>query len=88
MTLLREMYIVLEEMVGYARQDNSERVLALNTSFESLFHTMSPHSKTELGLLYDNCRQSCLMAQRMRDMRQDFLDDATQRFSKIIKPLN
>ena len=49
---------------------------------------MYPHSKTEVGLLYDNCRQSCLMAGRMPNMRQDFLDDAIQRFSQITKPIN
>ena len=87
MTYLK-MYTILEEMVGYARQDNSERVSALNTSFESLFSQMYPHSKTEVGLLYDNCRQSCLMAGRMPNMRQDFLDDAIQRFSQITKPIN
>lgn len=87
MTVLYEMYNVLEEMVGYARQDNSERVLALNISFESLFSQMYPHSKMEVGLLYDNCRQSCLMAGKMPNMRQDFLNDAIGRFSQIQKPI-
>jgi len=41
-----------------------------------------------VGLLYDNCRQSCVMAQGMRSMRSEYLNDAIQRFSQITKPIN
>ena len=83
---LGDLYLVLEQMLDYARQDNSWKVLELNTSFDSLLLN-SFYYNTAIGSNYDNCRQSCVMAGRMRGMRQDFLDDAIKRFSLISKHL-
>lgn len=88
MTALLEMYNLLEEMLDYARQDNSAKVSKLNTSFEKLFHNISPDYMRTIGSSYDNCRQSCLMAETMPSMRQEFLEDARERFSQLAKPLN
>ncbi len=86
MAALRDMYGILEEMLDCAKRDKLERVLELNRSFQELVPCVYQDPITELNLMYDNCRQSCVMAEKMRGMRQKFLEDATERFSKIPKP--
>jgi hypothetical protein len=86
MTAMQEMYAILEEMVAGAKSDNLESVTEFNKRFEVLVPHVYHKPVTELDLMYDNCRQSCVMAERMRTMHQEFLSNAIERFSKIPKP--
>ena len=86
MTALQEMYAILEDMVGCAQQHQSGKVSELNESFEALVPKVYHNPVTEMDLLYDNCRQSCLMVSTIPGMREQFLTDAKERFSKIPKP--
>lgn len=86
MTALKDMYAILEDMVECAEHDQSGRVLELNGLFEKLVPQVYHDPITELDLNYDNCRQSCVMASKMPDMREQFLKDAKERFSTIPKP--
>ena len=83
---MTSLYPVLEEMLFYAKRQEQERVTELNQLFEILFPKVFQNPMTELDIMYDNCRQSCLMAEKMITLRQEFLEDAIERFSKIPKP--
>ncbi|MBU4283856.1 MAG: hypothetical protein KJ968_02005 [Nanoarchaeota archaeon] len=80
------LYQLLEKMVESAEIGDFSEVKKLNESYEKLVHKVFHDPCTQLGLEYDNCRQSCVMANEMPKMRDQFLLDAKKRFSKIPKP--
>jgi len=86
MTQIKEMYNLLERMVESAIRSDKEEVLELNTSYEALVPKVYHDPITALELDYDNCRQSCVMSVTMPNMREKFVSDAKERFSKIPKP--
>ena len=80
------MYKTLKDMLENAEQGNQKEVLKLQASFETLIPKVYHNPLTKLDLLYENCMQSCVMAETNLHMRKKFLKDATERFSKIPKP--
>lgn len=76
MTAIQDMYKILEDMVECAEKGQPEKVAELNKSFDALVPKVYRDPRTELELMYENCRQSCVLD----------LKDAKERFSKIPKP--
>jgi len=83
---IRRMYHILEEMIDSAIKGDQERIRELNASYEALVPKVHHKSRKPLELEYDNCRQSCVMSVSMPNMRERFISDAKERFSKIPKP--
>jgi len=74
-------------MKDYAEKDELDKVSELNDYFSNLFLKAFPTVPTSvLGRMYDNCRQSFVMAELMKENREGFLEDAEKRFSQIPKP--
>jgi hypothetical protein len=96
MTLIQELYEILEGMIYATKKDDVRKVNSLNDSFSKLFFKAFPTiPASDLGILYDNCRQSCVMAEMVKNTydKKDWknkhemlLNDALDKFSKIPKP--
>jgi len=86
MTEIKQMYDILEEMVESAIKGDKDKVRELNNSYEDLVPKVYHDQLRPLELEYDNCRQSCVMSMSMPNMRERFISDAKERFSKIAKP--
>ena len=83
MTEVKRIYLILEEMVDCTIKGDQERIRELDDSYEALRPRVY-HKPSELE--YDNCRQSCIMSIDMPNMRERFISDAKERFSKITRP--
>lgn len=86
MAATREMYKILEEMLRNMECNKKIRVLELNKLFRKSIPEDYPYPSSKLDFLYENCRQSCVMAETMPAARKYFLKDAIKRFSKIPEP--
>lgn len=86
MTEIKKMYHILEEMVSSAIAGDREKLIKLNKSYEALVPKVYHNPTKPLESEYDNCRQSCVMSTTMLNMRERFIADAKERFSKIPKP--
>ena len=84
--MTNELYSTLDLMIQNSENNNLEEVLRLNDSFEKTFHQIYHRPIPELGLLYDTCRQSCVLSGTFPEMHEKFLFDAKQRFLEIPKP--
>ena len=60
MNINKILYAVLEQMVRSAKKEDNKRVLMLDMEFKGLHAQVFPSVSGELGLKYDQCRQSCL----------------------------
>jgi uncharacterized protein YdiU (UPF0061 family) len=87
MTPLQNLYEILKMMLQAAEKNDKKKVSKLNDDFSNLFLAVFPTvPASALGRMYDNCRQSCVMAELMKNMHEKALADAKDRFSKIPKP--
>ncbi|MDH3352981.1 MAG: hypothetical protein OEL87_00860 [Nanoarchaeota archaeon] len=78
----RELYVILREMVSKVKEGRVEDVSRLNDQFEGLF-SINLEARSEDEILYDNCRQSCVMAGQMPMMSPEFVRDAEKKYSEI-----
>ena len=84
--MYKKMYNILDNMMESSKYDDPEKVSELNNSFRKLIPKDYSYPDTKLDFLYENCRQSCVMAKTMPSVCKEFLKDAGERFSKIPKP--
>lgn len=80
------MYTLLGEMIESAEKGERERVLQLNKVYDILSRRAYSWPPTGLDLAYENCRQSGLFSVTMPELRDEFLEDARERYARIPKP--
>jgi uncharacterized protein YdiU (UPF0061 family) len=84
---MQNLYEILKMMLQATEKNDKKKVSKLNDDFSNLFLAIFPTvSASALGRMYDNCRQSCVIAELMKNMHEKVLADAKERFSKIPKP--
>ncbi len=80
------MHMLLEEMLKSAEERDGQEVLGLNKSIEPLIIEEQKSSNSQLGIDYDNCRQSCVLSfTRFSGSYDKLIADARSRFSEIQK---
>jgi len=76
-------YELLERMLEQAEANNPAGVLSLNKEYESLHPLLLPNSQ----LLYDLCRQSCVLGFTFIPLEKErLLQDARVRFTQLPVP--
>lgn len=79
--------IIIQEMLRYANDGNSEMVTAINDLYEDYTHKVYKEPSKELDSEYDRCRTSCFMSvhEGYADLRTKYMTDAKQRMQNLLK---
>lgn len=78
----QELYVILRDMISGAKGNGEHDVYTLSKEFEALF-PKNFGNISGIEAVYDNCRQSCVMAEQIPMMSQDFIRDAEEKYSEI-----
>lgn len=82
----KEMYNLLEQMLKLAEEGDKNKVYELSENFGRIAYRVYEDPMTELDFKYNNCESSIVSSFVYPEIKEDFLKDAKECFSKIPKP--
>ena len=82
----KKLYEILKEMVDSTEKNLPKTVKFLDVQFDAVAKKVFQAPRTELDLLYANCRQDCMMAFMIKDSYNKYAAKAKDKFSQIPKP--